>query len=130
MAQPGTKDYGALAVLVQSLTEVQLIRKLAPSVFFPRPEVHSAIICVLPDPTKRAKVGDVLAFRYFLRDLYTHRRKNLRSALSSMPAGQLAKKNVDEKLQRLNFDGNVRAEQLSVDDHLHLFWEFGVTDSL
>ena len=44
MAKPGTADYGALAVLVQSLADVELVRKLAPAVFWPRPQVESAIV--------------------------------------------------------------------------------------
>ena len=49
MAQPGTADYGALAVLVQSLADVELIRKLAPAVFWPRPQVDSAIVQITPN---------------------------------------------------------------------------------
>ena len=37
----------------------------------------SAIVLIQLDPAKRAHVGDPLALRHFLRDLYTHRRKNL-----------------------------------------------------
>src|SRR5438270_7388706 len=80
IARPGTKDYGALAVLVQSLAHVELIRRLPPAVFFPRPQVASAIVRIFPSARKREHVGDVRKFRNFLRDLYTHRRKNLRGA--------------------------------------------------
>src|SRR5262245_33696451 len=34
-ASPGTKDYGALAVLVQSVADVGLVRRLSPAVFWP-----------------------------------------------------------------------------------------------
>ena len=37
---------------------------------------------------RSAAVGDVLRWRAFLRDLYTHRRKNLRGALSGWPRGR------------------------------------------
>jgi 16S rRNA (adenine1518-N6/adenine1519-N6)-dimethyltransferase len=77
-ANPGTKDYGALAVLVQSVADVEMVRRLPPSVFWPRPKVASAIVMIKPQAAKRARVGDVGRFRRFLRDLYTHRRKNLR----------------------------------------------------
>src|SRR5262249_19599118 len=46
MAQPGVKDYAALAVFVQSVADVELVRKLPPSVFWPRPQVASAIVCI------------------------------------------------------------------------------------
>lgn len=124
MAIPGTKDYGALAVLVQSLAHVELVRKLAPTVFWPRPQVHSAIVRINPDADKRRAVGDVQRLRNFLRDLYTHRRKNLRSALIGWPSGRREKRDVDARLVALGFDGGVRAEQLTVADHLRLCGAF------
>src|SRR5262249_51901589 len=57
MARPGTKDYGALTVLAQSLADVQPVRRrLPPAVFWPRPKVASAIVMVRPSPAKRARV--------------------------------------------------------------------------
>ena len=125
MALPGTKDYGALAVLVQSVADVSLVRKLPPAVFWPRPQVDSAIVLVRPNAEKRAQVGDVQKFRYFLRDLYAHRRKNLRGGLVSMAGRGLEKKDVDAKLAELGIDGTVRAETLDVAQHLRLCAAFG-----
>lgn len=127
-ARPGTKDYGALAVLVQSLADVELVRRLAPSVFWPRPKVDSAIVLVRPNAVKRAQVGDVKRFRSFLRDLYVHRRKNLRAALSSLPAGRLSKQEVDAKLAELALDATARAETLDVEQHLRLCAAFCPSD--
>ena len=125
LATPGEKAYGSLAVLVQSLAHVSLVRKVPPSVFYPRPQVDSAIVMIRPDATKRAHVGDVIALRNFLRDLYVHRRKNLRSALASMPSGRLPKAEVDARLSALGIDGNARAESLDLEQHLRLCREFG-----
>jgi 16S rRNA (adenine1518-N6/adenine1519-N6)-dimethyltransferase len=124
-AQPGTKDYGALAVLVQSLAEVNLVRRLPPAVFFPRPQVASAIVQLRPSSGKRQRVGDVLRFRHFLRDLYTHRRKNLRGALAGMPSRRRAKDEVDRKLAELELDGTIRAEELDLEQHRRLCEMFG-----
>jgi 16S rRNA (adenine1518-N6/adenine1519-N6)-dimethyltransferase len=125
MAEPGTKDYGALAVLVQSLADVTLVRKLAPTVFWPRPQVDSAIVTIVPDPSKRAEVGDPVKFRSFLRDLYAHRRKNLRGSLVSMAGRGLDKRDVDAKLAVLGIEGTVRAETLNIKQHLRLNEVFG-----
>jgi 16S rRNA (adenine1518-N6/adenine1519-N6)-dimethyltransferase len=125
IAAPGTKDYGALAVLVQSIADVELIRRLPPTVFWPRPQVASAIVCIRPNAAKRAHVGDVLRFRLFLRDLYTHRRKNLRGALAGLPSGRREKEEVDQKLGELQLQGTVRAEALDVEQHLRLCAAFG-----
>jgi 16S rRNA (adenine1518-N6/adenine1519-N6)-dimethyltransferase len=124
-ASPGTKDYGALAVLVQSVADVSLVRKLPPAVFWPRPQVDSAIVLVRPNAEKRARVGDVQKFRNFLRDLYAHRRKNLRGGLVSMAGRGLEKKHVDDKLAELGIDSTVRAETLDVAQHLRLCAAFG-----
>src|SRR5262249_40301318 len=121
LARPGTKDYGALAVLVQSLADVEAVRRrVPPEVFWPRPRVASAIVCVRPSVKKRTQVGDVVRFRRFLRDLYTRRRKNLRGALSSIPNGRREKVEVDRKLAELGLDGTCRAEELNVEQHLRL----------
>jgi 16S rRNA (adenine1518-N6/adenine1519-N6)-dimethyltransferase len=129
MARPGTADYGALAVLVQSLADVELVRKLAPSVFWPRPQVESAIVRVTPNAIKRAHVvetvGGVTAFRTFLRDLYVHRRKNLRGALAGWPSGRRDKAAVDRLLDGLELPGTARAEDLDVVTHLRLCRAFG-----
>jgi 16S rRNA (adenine1518-N6/adenine1519-N6)-dimethyltransferase len=128
-AQPGVKDYGALAVLVQSLADVEIVRRLSPAVFWPRPQVASAIIRIRPSAAKRARVvaelGAVQRYRNFLRDLYTHRRKNLRGGLIGLPGGRRPKEEVDQKLAELGLDGTVRAEQLDLEQHLRLAKAFG-----
>ncbi len=130
MARPGTKDYSALSVLVQSLTDVEPVRRrLSPAVFWPRPQVASAIVLIRPNPTKRARVveaaGSVGALRNFLRDLYVHRRKNLRGALAGAPSGRRPKEDVDRKLAELGIEGTVRAEALDPEQHLRLCRAFG-----
>jgi 16S rRNA (adenine1518-N6/adenine1519-N6)-dimethyltransferase len=121
----GTKDYNALSVLVQSVADVEVVRKVLPGNFYPRPKVDSAIVKIVPNAEKRAKVGDVTRFRVFLRDLYVHRRKNLRQALTGWPSGRKDKDVVDAKLKELEIDGTVRSEALDVEQHLRLAAAFG-----
>jgi 16S rRNA (adenine1518-N6/adenine1519-N6)-dimethyltransferase len=125
LASPGSKDYGALAVLMQSLTDVELIRRLPPSVFWPRPQVDSAIVCIRPSPAKRRQVGDPRRFRVFLRDLYVHRRKNLRGALAALPSGTWSKSEIDGRLAEMGIEGSLRSEALDVEQHLRLCAVFG-----
>jgi 16S rRNA (adenine1518-N6/adenine1519-N6)-dimethyltransferase len=124
-AGPGSPVYSSLAVLAQSLADVSVVRRLAPTVFWPRPKVDSAIVLLRPNAEKRARVPDPLRWRAFLRDLYTHRRKNLRGALAGWPQGRRPKDEVDRQLADLGIDGNIRAEELSIDDHLRLCAVFG-----
>lgn len=124
-AEVGSKDYNALSILVQSLAEVEVIRKVAPSNFFPRPQVDSAIVRIRPDPVRRAKVGNVPRFRAYLRDLFVHRRKNLRQALTGWPRGRQDKATVDARLRSLGIAGQARAEDLTIEQHLRLCEVFG-----
>lgn len=123
-AEPGTKAYGALAVLVQSLAEVSVVRRLPPTVFWPKPKVESAIVLIRPDAGRRAQVPDPLRFRSFLRELYTHRRKNMRAALTAV-VGKQHRALVDSKLAMLGFRAEVRAETLTRAEHLRLLQAFG-----
>lgn len=129
IAAPSTKSYGALAVLMQSLANVEILRRLPPTVFYPRPEVDSAIVCVRPDAEKRAKVGDVRRLRNFLRDLYTHRRKNLRGAILGFHGHPYSKPEVDAKLAELGLDVTVRAEALDLEQHHRLCAVFGTSET-
>jgi 16S rRNA (adenine1518-N6/adenine1519-N6)-dimethyltransferase len=119
-ASVGTKEYNALSVLVQSVADVDVVRKVLPSNFYPRPKVDSAIVLIRPNAAKRAQVGDVPKFRAFLRDLYVHRRKNLRQALIGWPRGKKDKAEVDSKLLTLGIDGLLRSEALDIEQHLRL----------
>lgn len=120
IAAPDTRDYGALAILVQSLADIEILRKLPPAVFWPRPKVESAIVRIWPRPAKRAQVPDLQRFRNFLRDLYSHRRKNLRGALVGFPGKPWDKAAIDQRLAALKIDGHCRAETLDRATHLRL----------
>lgn len=124
-AWPDTEHFGGLSVLVQSLADVEIRRRLPPAVFWPRPQVASAIVRIWPRPARRARLGDVQRFREFLRDLYSHRRKNLRGALLAIPGSKLDKAGIDARLAELRIDGAARAETLSIEDHQRLYQFFG-----
>jgi 16S rRNA (adenine1518-N6/adenine1519-N6)-dimethyltransferase len=124
-AKVDSHEYSSLAVLVQSVADVEVIRRLPPDVFWPRPKIDSAVVKITANPEKRAKVADVPKFRVFLRDLYSHRRKNLRGALIGWPSGRRDKPEVDRKLAELGIDGSIRAETLDIQQHLRLCEAFG-----
>src|SRR5262249_28449967 len=121
---------GALSVLVRSLTDVEVLRRLPPAVFWPRPLVASAFVLIKPNAAKRRHVGDVVRFRNFLRGLYVHRRKNLRRPLAGAPSGRRSKEEVDRRLRERGIDGNIRAETLDIEQHLRLCVAFTEPDPL
>jgi 16S rRNA (adenine1518-N6/adenine1519-N6)-dimethyltransferase len=115
LAEPSTKDYGALSVWIQSLCRCQIVRILPPTVFWPRPKVHSAIVRLDAVPQWRSKFVDLEHFHQTVRALFFHRRKYLRSVVISAMKGRLSKAEVDEVLTGLGHDETARAEELSVE---------------
>ncbi len=115
-AKPGSKDYGALSVWVQSMADAELVRIMPPHVFWPRPKVDSAILKIVHRPEKAASIPDIDFFYAFVRAMFFHRRKFLRSVAVSAFKGQLSKPDVDEVLGKAELKEDSRTEQLSVAD--------------
>ena len=120
LAGPGTKNYGALSIWMQSQCRVSLVRVLPPNVFWPRPKVDSAIIHIEVDSSLRDRIEDLNFFHQFVRSMFFHRRKFLRSVLISAMKGNLDKPAVDEIMNELGLAADSRAEQLDVDRMLEL----------
>ena len=114
VASPGSKDYGALSVWVQSICDVEIVRIMSPKVFWPRPKVDSAIIHIEHRPEKRAGFPDLDFFYAFVRAMFFHRRKFMRSVAVAALKNQLEKPHVDEVLTALGHGADARSEQLDV----------------
>jgi 16S rRNA (adenine1518-N6/adenine1519-N6)-dimethyltransferase len=119
-AVPRTKQYGALSIWIQSQCDIEIVRILPPTVFWPRPQVDSAILQIRPILEKRARIPDPVFFHRFVRAMFFHRRKFLRSELLSALKHRLDKPAVDQLMQQQGLDGNVRAEELDVQAMLAL----------
>ena len=131
-APPGSQTYSGLSVLSQSLADCRIVRRVPPTVFHPRPKVDSAILEMLPNSEKRATLCKFLStpnepdnspdrFRLFLRDLFLHRRKTVRSALGKMPTGtKIPKTMLDDLLNQLGISSQIRADQMSSHQLLEL----------
>lgn len=120
-AAPGTKDYGALSLWCQCQADVEIIRTIPPTVFFPPPKVFSSIVHIRYNPEKRARVKDLERWHEFVRAMFFHRRKYLRSELVACFKEQLTKSDVDAVLESLNLSPESRAEQLDLDTMLALY---------
>ena len=120
-ARPRTKDYSGLSIWMQSQCDVQTLRVLPPSVFWPQPRVESAIIQIVPNAEKRSRIPDLEDFHSFVRSMFFHRRKFLRSELLSAFKGELDKPAVDEILRQQDLQPTCRSEELDVTAMLELF---------
>ncbi len=119
-AAPGNKDYGALSIWIRSQCRAEIVRTMPPSVFWPRPKVSSAIVRVMLDEALRGRIPDRQFFHTFVRSMFFHRRKLLRSELLSAFKKRLGKPEVDAILADAGLNKTVRAETLDVDAMLRL----------
>jgi 16S rRNA (adenine1518-N6/adenine1519-N6)-dimethyltransferase len=115
VARPESKDYGALSVWVQSQCNAEVVRTLPPEAFWPRPLVTSAIVHIELDRGKRARIANLRSFHEFVRSMFFHRRKFLRSVVISALKNDLDKPEIDEILAEQGLASDIRAEQLSVE---------------
>ncbi|MCC9604716.1 16S rRNA (adenine(1518)-N(6)/adenine(1519)-N(6))-dimethyltransferase RsmA [Blastopirellula sp. JC732] len=118
IAQPSTKDYGALSVWLQSQCRCEIVRILPPSVFWPRPKIDSAIVQLVVDDELRGRIPDLEFFHTFSRAIFFHRRKFLRSVLMSAFKDRLEKSQVDEVIAENGLQPDARAEQFTPDEVL------------
>lgn len=80
-AQQRDHDYGAFSLRLQSHFEIEYLRKIPRSVFFPRPEVDSAMVRIVPRDEKQIGIHDVPLFRELVRSGFSQRRKQLGNGL-------------------------------------------------
>lgn len=119
-AAPGTKDYGALGIWIQSQCRAAILRELPPTVFWPRPKVSSAFVRIDLDRPMRERIGNPAFFHDFVRAMFRHRRKFLRTQLLLAAGKCLEKSGVDAILDRLKLDPSLRAERLDVETFINL----------
>jgi 16S rRNA (adenine1518-N6/adenine1519-N6)-dimethyltransferase len=109
-ARHGNRTYGAPSVVAQLACEVELIRKVDPAVFKPRPRVESAILRL-----RRTGPGADAATRDLVRAAFAHRRKTLARSLEiaglrSVPQPRAAAR---AGLAELGLREDARAESLA-----------------
>lgn len=111
-ASPGGKDYGVLSVVAQYAAETELLFPVPGTVFFPRPEVSSAVVRLRP---RRRPPLDAVREAFFFRvveAVFATRRKTLFNTLHS--AFPVTKEELAENGRALGLDLNRRGETLSV----------------
>jgi 16S rRNA (adenine1518-N6/adenine1519-N6)-dimethyltransferase len=105
-AAPGSRTYGSPSVVAQLACEVELLRKVDPAVFKPRPRVDSAILHL-----RRTGPGADGPTRALIRAAFAHRRKSLARSLEHGAKGTLAPART--ALATMGLAEDARAEALS-----------------
>ncbi len=82
-AQPGSKTYGILSVLIQAWYDVEYLFTVEPSVFNPPPKVQSAVIRMTRNDVTNLGCDEQL-FRRIVKTVFNQRRKMLRVSLRQL----------------------------------------------
>jgi len=82
LALPDTEDYSRLSIAVQYFADVELLEVVPRSAFSAPPEVQSAIVKITPRPPPY-KVKDEAFFMFFIKVVFSQRRKKLRNAITN-----------------------------------------------
>ncbi|MBU4310491.1 16S rRNA (adenine(1518)-N(6)/adenine(1519)-N(6))-dimethyltransferase RsmA [bacterium] len=120
VANPRTKDYGALSLLVQYYTKPQITIKVPRNAFLPEPEVDSCVVNLEVREKPAVEVKDEELFFKVVRAAFEQRRKTLKNALSRARDLDLSKKKVLEILEKADIKSLRRGETLSLEEFARL----------
>jgi 16S rRNA (adenine1518-N6/adenine1519-N6)-dimethyltransferase len=113
VATPGSGDYGALAIQVALLADVERVLSLPPGAFRPPPKVRSAVVRLRFRPPS-VDVGDPSLFERLVRGMFLQRRKTVLNALKPVARGLDI--SASDVLARADVDPGRRPETLTLDD--------------
>jgi 16S rRNA (adenine1518-N6/adenine1519-N6)-dimethyltransferase len=112
-AVPGTRDASAITIFVQGFAHVQRLFSVSRHVFFPKPDVDSALVRLEFYETPRFRAPEDLFFTV-VRAAFNLRRKTLKQALTRSPLLALPPEIALEALERAQLDPQRRGETLSI----------------
>ena len=112
---PGTKDYGALSLAVQYYAKPEIVARVSPDCFIPKPNVGSAVIKLTRYETPPVSVKDEKRMFSLIRAAFNQRRKTLVNALSNAGMEQITKEKVQDALEQMGLSVSIRGEALTLD---------------
>ena len=119
-AKPGTPDYSALGVFSQFHAQVETVGIVSRRVFFPPPDVDSAIVRLTPHAAPPVAVADERLFFAVVRAAFGQRRKALLNALAGDPALGWSRERAAAALAAAEIDAGRRGETLSLEEFARL----------
>jgi 16S rRNA (adenine1518-N6/adenine1519-N6)-dimethyltransferase len=114
-AEPATKAYGAVSVLVQLHAERTGFHPVSRTVFRPRPNVDSALVAFRRRPDR---LQDAARVKEVVTAAFAHRRKRLANSLEL--AGTASRQQAAAALEAIGRDPSARAEELAPPDFVAL----------
>ena len=118
IAEPGQDNYGILSIFMAATGRVKMIRKLSPKVFWPQPQVESAMIRFDRDKKKIARMYSVEIFKEVVNLFMAHRRKMIKACVK-FADGDLAKvHNWPDIFEHAFIDPQHRPEELTAGNYI------------
>ncbi|WP_281165881.1 16S rRNA (adenine(1518)-N(6)/adenine(1519)-N(6))-dimethyltransferase RsmA [Liquorilactobacillus sicerae] len=120
-AEPRTKAYGALSVLVQYQRKVELALNVPKTSFVPQPKVDSAVIKLSQPIQEYPQLIFPAAFSRVVQGCFLHRRKNLKNNLQSLCGkDETTKTKILASLEYLQILPTSRPEELTISQFIEL----------
>ncbi|MBO4554414.1 MAG: ribosomal RNA small subunit methyltransferase A [Clostridia bacterium] len=117
VAAPNTADYSAITLAVNMVGSAKITRNVNRNMFFPAPNVDSAVVRIDVDREKLAGEDAELVHK-LVRSAFLMRRKTLANNLSQ--AFGISKQEATDKIETAGFAPLVRGEALSLEDYIKL----------
>lgn len=105
-AEPGSKKYGRLSVMMQYYCEAEWLFDVPPESFDPVPAVMSAIVRLAPHAEQPVALANTDDFNNLVSQAFSQRRKTIRNSLKNLIG--------EQKFAELGIDANLRAEALTL----------------
>ena len=110
VAAPGTKEYGAIGVMLRTYADITTVIKVPAGSFLPPPKIDSTVIKLTPLAQPRTPIANEKHYSKVVHAGFGQRRKTLRNALKALwPDDQ-----VDAALAATKIDGIRRGETLDI----------------
>jgi len=110
VAEPGTKAYGRLSVMLQWRYDMSLLFIVPPTAFDPPPQVDSAIVRMVP--TRRQLPADADALSAVVQKAFSQRRKVIRNCVAGMFT--------EQQLIDVGIDPGARPEAVGLEQYVAL----------
>ncbi|PHS73657.1 MAG: 16S rRNA (adenine(1518)-N(6)/adenine(1519)-N(6))-dimethyltransferase [Cycloclasticus sp.] len=111
-AQPGSKQFGRLSIMIQIFCQVEALFDVDPECFHPKPKVMSSIVRLTPHASSKYSIDDITLFETLVKNAFSQRRKTIRNTLKNICD--------DIAFEAVGIDPTKRAEALAIDDFVQL----------
>jgi 16S rRNA (adenine1518-N6/adenine1519-N6)-dimethyltransferase len=115
-APPGTKQYGVLSILVRAHMEVEVVKRVSRSCFYPEPEVDSTVLRLTARAESAVEAELEPLFVAVVRAAFRQRRKTMLNALAVAAELELSREDAGRVLDAAGIERGRRPGSLSPEE--------------